>query len=500
MNNKFELEISVLASILWSPRLAATAFHRIPLDLWKSGHLFADTSLRVVADAIADCWENQRDATPANVFGAARMNGVRNIEEIVSGITSRHHGESDATLEKAAADLAAIGRKERLTGLVSKAEALLKSDDQEPEALISQAVELVNSNVGTGLEISTAEDCVRRMAELYALREAGKGRAFGIPTGFHYIDTVVGGLPTGNVSIIGARPSQGKTAIASCIALHAAKQGFPVIFFSHEMTADDIMARMVCQYAGLSFKHVRKAALSQKGKAKMSAAFGFVQKLPLYIIDAGGALPSECRTTAMYIINKHKSKKPPLIVVDYVQLEHMRRGVKEEFRLQELQQISQYWCETAKITNAAVLLLSQLNRDASGTQPTMNQLAQCGALEQDANVIMLLWRPAKDRKEEDANMTPEPSNRRKAGYNWGLLSVPKSRNSDLTEQELYFSGYDMKFRDWNAQTDRHLTKHEMAELEKTAMTDDVVKLNNQTLPMPSRPLNTIDESDVPDSF
>lgn len=97
-------------------------------------------------------------------------------------------------------------------------------------------------------------------------------------------------------------------------------------------------------------------------------------------------------------------------------------------------------------------------------------------------------------------MTPEPSNRRKAGYNWGLLSVPKSRNSDLTEQELYFSGYDMKFRDWNAQTDRHLTKHEMAELEKTAMTDDVVKLNNQTLPMPSRPLNTIDESDIPDSF
>lgn len=494
MNNKFELEIAVLASILWRPQLAATAFHRIPMDLWRSGSLFADTSLRIVADAIADCWDGQRDATPANVFGAARMNGVRNIEEIVSGITSRHSGESDATLEKAAADLAAIGRKERLVGLVSKAGALLTSDDQDPESLITQAVELVNSNVGTGLEISTASDCVRRMAELYALRKAGKGRAFGVPTGFHRIDAVVGGLPTGNVSIIGARPSQGKTAIASCIALNAAKQGFPVIFFSHEMTSDDIMARMVCQHAGLSFKHVRKSALSPKGEAKMSAAFGFVQKLPIDIIDEGGALPSECRTTVMYLANKRRNPKPPLVIVDYVQLEHMRRGVKEEFRLQELQEISHYWCETAKITNAAVLLLSQLNRDASGTQPTMNQLAQCGALEQDANVIMLLWRPSKDRKEEEVNATPDPSNRRKAGYNWGLLSVPKSRNSDLTEQELFFSGYDMKFRDWTS-NDSHQTKSEMMKAEDLAMSDDIVKLNNQpTMPMPS---GNADASDIP---
>jgi replicative DNA helicase len=332
------------------------------------------------------------------------------------------------------------------------------------------------------------------MAELYALRKAGKGRAFGVPTGFHRIDAVVGGLPTGNVSIIGARPSQGKTAIASCIALNAAKQGFPVIFFSHEMTSDDIMARMVCQHAGLSFKHVRKSALSPKGEAKMSAAFGFVQKLPIDIIDEGGALPSECRTTVMYLANKRRNPKPPLVIVDYVQLEHMRRGVKEEFRLQELQEISHYWCETAKITNAAVLLLSQLNRDASGTQPTMNQLAQCGALEQDANVIMLLWRPSKDRKEEEANATPDPSNRRKAGYNWGLLSVPKSRNSDLTEQELFFSGYDMKFRDWTS-NDSHQTKSEMMKAEDLAMSDDIVKLNNQpTMPMPS---GNADASDIP---
>ena len=496
MDNKFELEIAVLASILWRPQLAATAFHRIPMDLWKSGHLFADTSLRVVADAIADCWESQRDATPANVFGAARMNGVRGIEDIVGGVMSRHSGESDATLEKAAADLAAIGRKERLCNLVSKAGALLSSDDQEPEALINQAVELVNSNVGTGLEISTAPECVRRMAEQYAMRKAGKGRAIGVPTGFQRIDAVVGGLPTGNVTIIGARPSQGKTAIASCIALNAAMQGFPVVFFSHEMTADDIMTRMVCQYAGLSFKHVRKAALSKKGETKMSGAFGYVSRLPIAIIDAGGGLPSECRTTAMYQINKWKSAKPTLIVVDYVQLEHMRRGVKEEFRLQELQEISHYWCETAKITNAAVLLLSQLNRDASGTQPTMNQLAQCGALEQDANVIMLLWRPAKDRKEEEANMTPDAQNRKKAGYNWGLLAVPKSRNSDLTEQELFFSGYDMKFRDWNATTDRHQTKREMMEAENAAMGDDIVR-QGPSVPPPPAPSGSVDASDIP---
>ncbi len=499
MDNKFELEIAVLASILWRPQLAATAFHRIPMDLWRSGSLFADTSLRIVADAIADCWDGQRDATPANVFGAARMNGVRNIEEIVSGITSRHSGESDATLEKAAADLAAIGRKERLVGLVSKAGALLTSDDQDPESLITQAVELVNSNVGTGLEISTASDCVRRMAELYALRKAGKGRAFGVPTGFHRIDAVVGGLPTGNVSIIGARPSQGKTAIASCIALNAAKQGFPVIFFSHEMTSDDIMARMVCQHAGLSFKHVRKSALSPKGEAKMSAAFGFVQKLPIDIIDEGGALPSECRTTVMYLANKRRNPKPPLVIVDYVQLEHMRRGVKEEFRLQELQEISHYWCETAKITNAAVLLLSQLNRDAVG-QPSMDQLRESGALEQDASVIGLLWRPSRDKKQGgDANAEVSSTDRRKAGFNWGVLSIPKSRDSALTEQELNWTGYCMKFRDWDETRDRHTTEMEQRNAEYSAILDDIVRGNRSEPPPPEAAGSArADVSDIPE--
>lgn len=496
MNNKTELEIAVLASVLWRPQLAATAFHCIPEDLWKSQHVFADAHLRIVADAILDCWNARRDANPINVIGSGRMHGVVGIDEIVRGIMARQ-GESDATLEKTASDLAAISRKERLAGLIAQAEMLLSDDGSEPEAAIASAVELVNSQVGTSLNIASAAECTRKLADQYALRKQGKGMAIGIPTGFRRIDQVVGGLPTGNVTILGARPSQGKTAIASCIALHAALQGFPVVFFSHEMTSDDIMGRMVCQHAGLSFKHLRKGALSAKGETKMYAAYSTIQRLPLAIIDNGGALPSECRTAAMYLINKWGGSKPPLLVVDYVQLEHMRRGVKEEFRLQELQEISHYWCETAKMTGSAVLLLSQLNRDAAGTQPTMSQLAQCGALEQDANTIMLLWRPSKDRKEEYANDTPDPKDRRKAGYNWGLLSVPKSRNSDLTEQELFFSGYDMLFRDWDKEIDRHQTKKEMMTAEYNAYLQDIIQNTTLANVPPPPQAQDIDDNDIP---
>ena len=109
---------------------------------------------------------------------------------------------------------------------------------------------------------------------------------------------------------------------------------------------------------------------------------------------------------------------------------------------------------------------------------------------------MLLWRPSKDRREEEANAQPDPNNRRKAGYNWGLLSVPKSRNSDLTEQELFFSGYNMKFRDWNPETDCHQTKTEMMRAEELAYINDIIKQATAYTPA-APPVPNADASDIP---
>ncbi len=492
--NQTDLEMAVLTSIIWRPQLTPTAFHRIPMDLWMSDFAFQSAALKEVAECVADCWNMRRDTSRINVVAAATMRGYKNVDMTIRDLLSRSPGDSEATLDRMAEDLAGQIRKARLASLIGKAGVLLSSED-EPEKVIGEVIGMINNNVGSGLNIVTSSEASRLVQDGYLSRKDGRGRAIGIPTGLSRIDRIVGGIPTSAVSIIGARPSQGKTALACCIAINAAREGYPVIFFSHEMEAQDIFQRMICAVAGLSFTHLRNGRLSPKGEAKLSKAVAEIRNWQLAVIDTGGPLPAECRTTAMYLVNKWQNPKPPLLLVDYIQLEHLRHESKPDFRVQELQEISHYWCETSKIMQAGVVLLSQLNRDADGNQPTMSQLAMCGALEQDATLIGLLWRPAKDRRQDQADAPVDKDNRKKAGYNWGVLSIPKSRNSDLTEQELFFSGYNMFFRDWDDARDEHLTKTAMMQAELNAYLDDIIR--SQPPPATATASPRVDASDIP---
>lgn len=476
-HSQADLEAAILASLLWRPQLAASAMHHIPDDLWTCSDAFCDEDTRKLSQAIYDCWQHRRESNPTNVLAAGRMAG-EDLTAVIQRVMSTTPGEGEASLERMARDLGARIRLQRFRGILAHATAII-SGDIEPEQAIADAVARINNNVGTSLNIVDASAGSRDIWDYYHTRKDGGGQAIGIPTGLSRIDRICGGIPTSAVTIIGARPSQGKTALAGCIALHAAEAGHPVIFYSHEMAASDIYQRIVANKANISYPHLRSGRLSARGEQKLADALASVQTRHLAVIDDGGPLPSDCRTTAMYLINKWQVQKAPLIIVDYVQLEHMSSDVDPRCRPQELQMISHYWCETAKMMGAGVILLSQLNRDAAGNAPTMSQLAQCGALEQDANCIMLLWRPAKDRAQNLADATPDPADRKKAGYNWGVLSVAKSRNSDLTEQELHFSGYNMRFRNW-LPTDHHQTKSAMLQAEYNAVMADIITNSQQT--------------------
>lgn len=475
MESNTEMEARLLAAMIHRPELTATVTHYFPKELWFSQRAFAEPRLRILADAAWMCWEGGRDTTALNVRRAC-MDGQESASSALEWLLGTHPGESESAADRLARDVAQLVRKAHLRDIMAQGIAVL-SGPGEAVDLIAQVQSLVATSPGSSLNVIESGEGVRKMLTEYGDRKAGKALPLGVPTGYPDIDGVLGGLPTSAVTILGARPSQGKTAIASCIALNAVMQGHPCIFFSHEMMAQDILQRMACQMQRLSYAHLRAGRLSPFGEQKLMNGCNNLTSKDLYIIDTGGPNPNECRCTAMYLINKvrsHGNMLPPLIVVDYIQLEHIK-GTRQT-RAEELTDISAAWVETSKITGAAILILAQLNRQADGSQPKMSQLRESGALEQDANAVMLLWRPAKDRKPDD-NFTPDPADRSKAGANWAVLSVAKSRNSNLTEQELFWEGFCMKYRPWQ-ETDTHMTSAQAQAAEFNSYLHDIL-LNEQ---------------------
>lgn len=475
MNNNNEICARLLAAMIHRPELVATATHYLPEDLWFSPRAFSEPRLRIIADAAWTCWKAGRDTSASNIIRAC-IDGQQAAHNALTWLLGTYPGESEASTDRLANELAQIIRKEHLIDIMRQAIDIL-SGPGEPLDLIAQAQSLVAASPGSSLNIVSGDDGTREMLSDYAARRSGKAMPLGVPTGYPYIDGVMGGLPVSAVTILGARPSQGKTALASCIALHAVMAGHPCVFFSHEMMAQDILQRMACQMQKLSFAHVRAGRLSPFGEHKLAAACSDLACRDLYIIDSGGPTPQDCRCTAYYLLNKIRSRgnaMPLLIVVDYIQLEHLKGNRCS--RAEELTDISSAWVETAKMTGAAILVLAQLNRQADGSQPRMAQLRESGALEQDANAVMLLWRPAKDRQPDD-NFIPDPAIRAKAGANWAVLSVCKSRNSNLTEQELYWEGYCMKYRPWDDH-DIHMSYAQAAAAEYNTYLHDIL-LNSQ---------------------
>ena len=464
---RLELDCRILAAIIHRPATAATAFHHITKDLWLSACSFSEHRCRIVADAAWTCWSGNLDTSAANIRRAAKS---PEIGEAIQWLLGSCPPEDVKSLDRLAREVAALIRRDELIVTLRSGEKIL-ADDGDVQQQIAQVQQMVAAGGGSNLNIVAAREGVDGVLQEYSDRKHRQGAPLGVPTGLWEIDKTLGGLAPRAVTILGARPSQGKTAIASCIALEALRQGHPCIFFSHEMAASDILQRMACQSQGLSFTHLRSGRLSAQGERKLAMATDMIRRAPLHIVDTGGPSPLECRNTALYLLARQNLSVPPLIVVDYIQLEHLR-GTRLN-RAEELTEISAAWCETAKITGAACLILAQLNRQADGSQPRMSQLRESGALEQDANTVMLLWRPAKDRPQDD-DCQPTPGVRNKAGVNWAVLSVAKSRNSDLCEQELHWDGYCMRYRAWDDTTDQHLSRSDARIAEANQILSDIV--------------------------
>ncbi|MGC8736050.1 MAG: replicative DNA helicase [Dissulfurimicrobium sp.] len=266
------------------------------------------------------------------------------------------------------------------------------------------------------------KDSIKKVEALYE----NKSLITGISSGFEELDQLTAGFQPSDFIIIAGRPSMGKTAFALNIAQKAAiDQNIAVAIFSLEMSKEQLALRMLCSEARVNAQNVRTGFLSEHDWPALINAAGRLSEAPIFIDDTPAASVLEMRAKARRLKGEHDLG---LVIVDYLQL--MRGRGQSERREQEISEISRSLKAMAKELNVPVIALSQLNRkveDRPHKKPQMADLRESGAIEQDADVIIFIYR------DEVYNPSEDNPNRGKAEIN-----VAKQRNGPTGVVQLAF--------------------------------------------------------------
>ncbi len=213
----------------------------------------------------------------------------------------------------------------------------------------------------------------------------------GVPSGFLKFDELTTGFQPSELVIVAGRPSMGKTAFCMNVAQYAAMQHkIPVAIFSLEMSKSQIVQRMLCSEARIDTHALRRGAMPEGDWPKLSMAAGRLSSAPIFIDDSAGISPLEIKAKARRLKAKHDLG---LIVIDYLQL--IQTGLKVENRQQEISQISRSLKGLARELNIPVIAVSQLSRaveQRSIQRPRLSDLRESGALEQDADLVVFIYR------------------------------------------------------------------------------------------------------------
>ncbi len=217
----------------------------------------------------------------------------------------------------------------------------------------------------------------------------------GVPTGFPDLDRLTSGLQNSDLVVLASRPSMGKTALALNIAEYVSLESgdkIPVAIFSLETSADQVVQRMLCSRAGVDSQRVRRGFLKKSEWPEIIRAAGELTEAPIYLNDAAALNVLQVRAIARRLKSTYDIK---LVIVDYLQL---LRGIAKRYdnRQQEISDMSRSLKALARELKVPVLLLSQLNREVENRpnkRPQLSDLRESGAIEQDADVVLLLVRP-----------------------------------------------------------------------------------------------------------
>ena len=365
------------------------------------------------------------------------VGGSSYLTELTNYVPTSAHADAYATiirqaavrrrLIKASTDIAELGYDEdkNVNELLERAEAELfaVSDTSLQQDLVSLEQILTES--------------FDRIEELHR----DKGELRGVRTGYRGLDNMTAGLQKSDLLILAARPAMGKSTFAINLAYNiASQQKQAVLIFSLEMSREQLVDRMLADASGVEAWNIRTGNLSDDDFSKLSEAMGEMAEAPIYIDDTPGLSVLEMRTKARREAHNHPLG---LIVVDYLQLMQSARSNSSDNRVQEVSEISRGLKLIARELNVPVLALSQLSRSMESRNPQIPQLAdlrESGSIEQDADLVMFLYR-------EDY-YNPDTDNQHITD-----LILAKHRNGPTGRLQLYFHPERLRFMSIDKQHD-----------------------------------------------
>ena len=309
-------------------------------------------------------------------------------------------------------------------------------DNSSTEATLDNAEKLI-FNIAQQKNTSdlvSVKDLVLTSYEQISYRYEHRDELIGVPTGFYDMDALTSGLQKSDLIILAARPSMGKTAFALNIAQNVGlKARKPVAIFSLEMPKEQLVQRMLCSEAEVDTQKLKTGNMQAKDWEKLTTAMNLFADAPIFIDDCAGAsvmdIRAKCRRLAM------EQKELGLVVIDYLQL--MEGSGNGDDRNQQIASISRGLKGLARELSVPVIALSQLSRaveQRTDKKPMLSDLRESGAIEQDADIVMFIYRDEYYNKEDTEN-------RGKAE-----VIIAKHRNGPVGTIDLLFQGSITKFK------------------------------------------------------
>jgi replicative DNA helicase len=281
------------------------------------------------------------------------------------------------------------------------------------------------NNIGDADTIAHINEAVKDVMNDIDDLQSGKKKFMGVPTGIYMLDQLTKGWQDTDLVILAARPSQGKTALVLHHVLAAAMSGIGVLFFSLEMSRNQLVQRLISNHSQIPLEKIKTGEFNPQEQKTFNASASYIASLPIYIDDrAGNSIQRICSKVKSY---KRKGKIG-LVAIDYLQLASVQDS-RQKNREQQIAEMSRCLKVCAKDCEVPMLVLSQMNRgiDAAKRKPELSDLRESGAIEQDADIVVFIHH-------ENAKT-------------W--LVVRKHRNGQTDEIEVVFLGAIQKFVDPN---------------------------------------------------